>query len=219
MSIARWQHTAGACGILSASFFVAADVTGTALRPDYSVIGQAISELIERGAPNKALLDGLLLGFHGLVIPFALGLGRSLRPRRLGWLGPTLLAVAGALGVILTLLFPCDPGCQPITARGTAHIFIAVPMGISVVLSIAAFGWRFAGDAAWASLSHYSYATSAAGLVLAAMTVALAETGVVGLFERILTASYLQWYVVVGLTLVRGRARTPARGRPRRRPD
>ena len=50
---------------------VLADGIGAALRPGYSVTGQAISELIERGAPNKALIDVLLLGFHGLVIPFA----------------------------------------------------------------------------------------------------------------------------------------------------
>lgn len=187
---------------------MAADVTGAALRPGYSVIGQAISELIERGAPNKPLLDALLLGFHGLVIPFALGLGRAVRPGPGGPLAPLLLALAGALGVILTLFFPCDPGCLPLTPRGTAHIFIAVPMGVSVVLSIAAFGWRFSADPEWRGFARYSYATSTAGLILAVATVALAESEVVGLFERILTASYLQWYVVVGLTLMRGRGGT-----------
>lgn len=206
----KGQRIAGACGILSAAFFVVADVAGAALRPGYSVTGQAISELIERGAPNKTLLDLLLLGFHGLVIPFALGLGRSIAPRRFGRIAPGLLVFAGTLGVVLTLFFPCDPGCRPVTPRGTAHIFIAVPMGVSVVLSIAAFGARFAADPAWAGLARYSYATAASGLLLAGVTVALAESDIVGLVERILTASYLQWYLVVGLHLVRGRG-------PRRR--
>ena len=67
----------GLCGVLSAFFFVAADVTGIVLDPTYSAYSQAISELIETGAPNKRLLDTLLLGFHGLVIPFAFGLHQS----------------------------------------------------------------------------------------------------------------------------------------------
>ncbi|NBC95981.1 MAG: DUF998 domain-containing protein, partial [Deinococcus-Thermus bacterium] len=57
---------AGICGVASAAFFVAADLAGILLRPGYSPVSQAISELIETGAPNKTLLDALLLGFHGL---------------------------------------------------------------------------------------------------------------------------------------------------------
>lgn len=198
-----FRRAAGLCGLASALFFVAADGLGAALRPDYSVLSQAISELIEAGAPNKAPLDLLLLGFHGLVIPFALGLHRAVRPGPGAALAPALLGGAGALGVILTLFFPCDPGCRPVTLRGTLHIFIAVPMGVSVVLSILAFGRRFGGDPRWAGYRGYSYVTGGAGLALAAVTVALAETDVVGLAERGLTASYLQWYAVIGLRLAR----------------
>jgi len=122
-------RAAGLCGIVSALCFVAADALGSALRPGYSPVSDAISELIETGAPNKALIDAFLLGFHGLVIPFAIGLHREVRARPRGWIAPLFLAGAGCLGVVLTLFFPCDPGCRPLTPQGTAHIFIAVPMG------------------------------------------------------------------------------------------
>lgn len=194
---------AGIAGMGSALSFLAADALGVALRPGYSPVGDAISELIETGAPNKGLIDAFLLGFHGLVIPFALGLGAAVRTRPFGWIAPLLLAGAGVLGVVLTLFFPCDPGCQPLTPRGTAHIFIAVPMGFSVVLSILAFSWRFAGDPAWQGLRTYSLVTFAVAIGLAVLTVAVAETDVVGLAERALTLSYLQWYFVVGLRLAR----------------
>ncbi len=37
------------------------------------------------------------------------------------------------------------------------------------------------------------------------MTIVLAETDQVGLFERLLTWSYLQWYIAIGLTIAQGR--------------
>jgi hypothetical protein len=39
--------------------------------------------------------------------------------------------------------------------------------------------------------------------VLAGVTVAFAESGVVGILERALTISYLQWYVVIGARALR----------------
>lgn len=165
--------------------------------------GQAISELIERGAPYKAILDPLLLGFHALVIPFAWGLHRSTAVTRRGALGPILLAGAGVLGVILTAFFPCDPGCEPFQSlRGTLHIVIAIPMGFSVLFGILALSFQFRADKRWMKFSRYSMATFITGVVLAVLTVLLAESSLVGLFERALTASYLQWYVVIGAALI-----------------
>lgn len=194
----------GLCGILSAVLFIAADVIGASLRPGYSMTAQAISELVEAGAPNKPLLDGLLLGFHGLVIPFAYGLHRTVGNGTGNPLGPLLLGAAGVLGVILTLFFPCDPGCEPFqTFRGTMHIVIAIPMGFAVLFAILAFSYRLSASGPWAAYAPYSKATFAGGVALAVITVVLAETALVGVFERALTAAYLQWYVVMGAALVR----------------
>lgn len=193
----------GLCGILSAVFFVTADVAGSLLSPDYSIVAQAISELIERGAPHKALLDSLLLGFHALVIPFAWGLHKGTVVTQRGALGPILLAGAGTLGVILTVFFPCDSGCEPFRSlRGTLHIVIAIPMGFSVLFGILAMSFRFRSDRGWMRYSRYSAVTFIVGVVLAVFTVLLAESSLVGLLERALTASYLQWYVVIGAALI-----------------
>ena len=200
----------GLCGILAAILFIIADASGALLQPDYSVIGQAISELIERGAPNKSVLDPLILCFHALVIPFACGLHMHIAASRRGILGPLLLGIAGTLGIVLTLFFPCDPGCEPLqSVRGTMHIFIAIPMGFSVLFAILAFSFRFRGDEWWARFSVYSVVTFVTGVLLAAITVVAARTSLVGLFERALTVSYLQWYVVVGAALIRYRNGKP----------
>lgn len=189
--------------IIAVSLFVLADIYGSLARHDYSPVANAISELIETGAPNKRVLDLLIGTFHALVVPFAFGLLSATRNGRLSFLGPALLAVAGSLGVVLTLFFPCDAGCEPVTARGTAHIFIAVPMGFSVLLAILAFSNRFAKIPHWTRYARYSRVTAFAGLVLAISTVVMAETDMVGLLERVLTISYLQWYLVVGTVLLK----------------
>lgn len=189
----------GLCGPLAAAMFVFADLAGISMTPGYSPITQAISELMERDAPAKLIVDPLLVAYHGLVIPFAAGLHRGL-PRGVPELaGPLLIGLAGVAGVILTLFFPCDPGCTPFTSlRGTLHIFIAIPMGFAILIGILLAGRRLRGHPA---LARYAYVTAGFGLALAGFTVGLAETDVVGLVERALTWSYLQWYAVSGLLI------------------
>lgn len=195
---------AGLCGILSATAFLAGDLLGAAATPGYSPTGQAISELVAIGAPAKPLVDPFLLAFHALAIPFALGLHRAVAPGPGGPLAPALLAAAGLAGMILTLFLPCDPGCARfVSLRGTLHIFVAIPMGLSVLLAILAFARRFRADPDWRARRAHALASAWAGLALSAITVPLAETDWVGLFERALTLSYLQWYALTGLALIR----------------
>lgn len=204
MQLAHLQKPFAACGPLSAALFVAADRVGAALTPGYSSRSQAVSELIEVGAPYKYVVDPLLLGFHGLVIPFALGLHLSLNATRNRLTGPALLAGAGMAGLVLTLFFPCDPGCEPfVSVRGTMHIFIAIPMGFAVLFAILAFGHRFGSTPGGQGFRRYSFATFAAGIALAVITVVFAETDLVGWLERALTLTYLQWYAVVGIAAAR----------------
>lgn len=196
----------GSCGVFAAAAFALGDGLGIALTPGYSAWSDAISELVERGAAGKRVVDPLLLLYHALVIPFSIGLRRAIHPGAILPVGPVLLGLAGLAGVILTLFFPCDPGCVPfVSLRGTLHIFIAIPMGISILIAIWLIGGAMRASPSWHGLAGYSRATAIAGAGLAAVTIAMAETDRVGLFERLLTWSYLQWYVVTGLAVARGR--------------
>lgn len=196
----------GGCGVLAAAAFALADGLGIALTPDYSAWSDAISELVERGAAAKHVVDPVLLLYHALVIPFAVGLHRVIYPDAAMPVGPFMLGLAGLAGVILTLFFPCDPGCEPfVSLRGTLHIFIAIPMGLSILIAIWLVGGAMRASPQWHRFAGYSRATAVAGAGLAAVTIVLAETDQVGLFERLLTWSYLQWYIAIGLTIARGR--------------
>jgi len=200
----------GACGLVAAGAFALADGLGAALTPDYSAWSDAISELVERGAAGKRFVDPLLLLYHALVIPFAFGLRRAIHPGAALPVGPFMLGLAGLAGVILTLFFPCDPGCEPfVSFRGTLHIFIAIPMGISILIAVWLVGGAMRASPAWRRFVAYTRATSIAGAGLAAATVALAETNHVGVLERLLTWSYLQWYAVIATAIARGRLARP----------
>lgn len=200
----KFTQVLGACGLFAVIFYLLADGLGIYLTPGYSLTSQAISELMEKDAPYKHVVDSLLLAYHGLVIPFAWGLHRVICDEDRNPLGPLLLAVAGGAGVILTLFFPCDPGCEPfVSVRGTAHIFLAILMGFAVLFAILGFSFRLAKAKRWRRYTSYSRLTFGAGLLLATITVMMAETQFVGLFERILTATYLQWYVAMAYLMIR----------------
>jgi len=45
------------CGVFSPVVYILMTIIGGAMRPDYSHIYHAVSELLEAGAPNKHLMD------------------------------------------------------------------------------------------------------------------------------------------------------------------
>lgn len=67
------------CGILAPVVYVLTVILGGVLRPGYSHVSQAISDLMATGAPNKSLLDPLFALYNLLAIAFALGLFQHVR--------------------------------------------------------------------------------------------------------------------------------------------
>jgi hypothetical membrane protein len=190
----------GLAGIISALLYIAAWIIGDIMRPGYSMQTQAVSELIEAGAPNKLLLDIMIFGFHLLVIPFAYGLYRNIDNG--GKTGAALLAAAGLIGIVLTLFFPCDPGCVADTFRGTMHIVLAIPLGFLILFAILAFSRHFQNDEQWAGYSTYTLITFIVGLIMGVLSAAFAKSSVGGILERLVGIAYQQWYIVMGIALI-----------------
>ncbi|HZY46462.1 MAG TPA: DUF998 domain-containing protein, partial [Candidatus Bathyarchaeia archaeon] len=65
-------------GIAAPLIYLTALVVGNVLDPTYSQVGKTVSELFERGAPNRDLIDGILIIYGIFLIPFAEGLYKSL---------------------------------------------------------------------------------------------------------------------------------------------
>lgn len=193
----------GASGVVSALLIVTATVVGVALRRDANHVSFTISELYETGAPNAWWLMILFTGYHALVIPLAMGLHRGLPRARLDWIGPTLLGMAGALGIPLGAYARCDPGCFGATTfRGQLHgilVLVTVPLIFGAMFAI----WhRLKGYGGWRTYRRYTLATGVIGLSFGLGMTPFVQGAFAGLLERINVAMLLQWYVASGFVLI-----------------
>jgi hypothetical protein len=199
------QQLLGLCGVLSPALLVTATVLGGALRDGYDPVRHTISELYETGAPNAAWLMVLFTGYHALVIPFAAGLHRGLPRARRDWLGPLLLGAAGLLGIPLGAYARCDVGCFGATSfRGQLHgilVVVTVPLIFAAMFAI----WhRIRRHRRWRGYARYTLITAIAGIGFGAAMAPFVQGPYAGLLERISVGILLQWYVVMGIALVRG---------------
>lgn len=189
------------CGILAPIIYITALVVGNILDPSYSQIGRTVSELIQQGAPNRELLNGIFIVYNLLLIPFAYGLFKGLKQ---GWARNVILAaliINGVLGVAWTLFFPLDEGGASVSLTGQLHLIVGalvVPLIFALELSF----WRAARkDIRWKGYDKFSLAIFGVTLVFGLLTVALVNSDYRGLFERVTTGSFLLWVEVLALKL------------------
>lgn len=195
-------------GVLAPLAYVMAVIVGGILRPGYSHIAQYVSELIETGAPNKAILDPLFAIYNILTIAFGIGLFLYVRDiletrrKMVGIVGVLVLIAEGIFG-FLTVFFPQDPIGSPATATGSMHIVLASLSSLTTLLAMLFLGLWFR---VIPSLRHHGvYSFVSLGIVfvsggLAASTIA--HPGPVnGLIERITIFGFIQWLFVIGLRM------------------
>ena len=189
------------CGILAPILYIAALVVGNILDPSYSQVGKTISELIERGAPNRDLLNAIFIIYNILLIPFAVGLYFNLRKGATTTLVTIALIINAVLGVAWTLFFPLDIGGKSTSLTGTLHLVVGA-LVVPLIFAIELGFWRSARkDDRWRRYGKFSLAIFAITLVFGLMTVAFVNSDYRGLLERITTGSFLLWVEVLALKL------------------
>ena len=197
-------------GVLAPLIYIVTVIVGGILRPGYSHIAQYVSELIENGAPNKAILDPLFAIYNILTIAFSFGLFlyvRSVsenRRKKVGLAGALVLVAEGIFGFV-TVFFPQDPIGSPATSTGTLHIVLASLSSLTTMLTMLLLGLWFRVIPALRRDGIYSFVSL--GIVflsggLAASTIA--NPGPVnGLIERVTIFGFLQWLFVIGMRTYR----------------
>lgn len=189
------------CGILAPIIYVAALLIGNILDPTYSQIGKTVSELIERGAPNRDLLNAIFIGYNVLLIPFAVGLYQSLRKGAATTLITVALIINSVLGIAWTLFFPLDVGGASTSLTGMLHLIVGA-LVVPLIFAIELGFWRSARkDDHWLGYGKFSLAIFAVTLVFGLMTVAFVNSDYRGLLERITTGSFLLWVEVLAIKL------------------
>jgi len=195
------------CGILAPVVYVGTVIVGGAIRPGYSHIAQAVSELIESGAPNKPVLDALFIVYNLLASAFGLGMFAVIRARggnkgkTSGSWGALLLVAIGVLGLAMTLFFPMDPRNAQATLAGTMHLVLAGIISLGTMLTILLIGLWLRNDPRLGKYWTYSLITDIVVFVSGGLAAASAASAskFMGFFERVTIGAFLQWVLVMAL--------------------
>jgi hypothetical protein len=192
-----------AFGIAAPLIYILAVVVGGALKPGYSHLSMAVSELIETGAPNKLYLDIAFIVYNALLIVFAWADGMAIRglDLKLRMAGSFLLGFVGLVGIVFTVA-PMGPRGTLATTTGIVHLVFSGILSLSSILAIFFIGiGSKVRDAFWV----YSLVSTALVLLSGGCAAALAvqTSAYMGLAERIAIGLFLQWIFVFAVRLLR----------------
>ncbi len=195
-------------GVLAAVIYVVTVILGGLIRPGYSHLSEAISELVADGAPNRSLLSSLFLIYNMLLSAFGLGVflkaKEQSRGQISGYIGSLALILVGVAGTSMELAFPQDPGGMPITFAGTMHMVMAgvASLGTMVAIVFMAFWFRSFPDLK--GYLVYSWISVAIVFISGGLSaVAMANHHpLFGLIERITIGTFILWLFVIGRRMV-----------------
>lgn len=190
------------CGIIAPISYLSLAIIGGLLRPGYSHITHSVSELLVVGAPNKLLMDTMLIIYGVLMTLYPIGIHRGISEGKGSKVGPTCLVVAGVL-TLISVFFPQDPGGPPVTFAGTMHIALVIPMAILSLIAILAFWRRLKSDSLWSGYDRYSLVTFIVGITMGVISVILIDSPYMGLLERLSVGVILQWTFFMSIKLFR----------------
>ena len=194
-------------GLLSSILYVATDILGGLVYPDYSFTSQAISELGAVGAPSEALVMPLFLVYGVLVLAFGVGVWREGAERG------RALRTAGAMLIGFALIGFAGPLAR-MEQRGAGSLETDLPhivlTAALVLLWLLAMG--FGAVALGRRFRVYSILTIVAVVGFGAWTGAYASrlaaglpTPGMGVIERIDVYAALLWMAMLSLALLRRR--------------
>jgi hypothetical membrane protein len=189
-------------GVISPIAFVLIYTVAGILRPGYSPIHQAISDL--GVGPYGWLLDTVAVMYGLLLIGFAVGFALSMRQvLNVGWrwFGAALLALRGLTLVTLGIFTEA-----PATVR--IHSLASIAGLVSMISAFIVIGIGLRRNSQWRGWGTYSLVTALVTLMLVEVEfwvftpgTPLASAHLGGLMERLLYLETLAWYVVFGWRL------------------
>lgn len=201
----RVQMTLAAFGIIGPIWFTILVVILGSIRPGYSHLTQAISELGEVGAPNAMIqnINFLVLGL--LTLAFAFGLDRGVGGGEGSKSGPALLGVFAVVALMGNAFLPCDPGCDFVTVTGTLHNVTGLTGFLAFIAATLIISRRLMNDPSWQGYTSYSLASG--GLAAAFLVIWILSPGALpslsGMFQTLMVGVVLLWIAVMATRLLR----------------
>jgi len=195
------------CGVSAAVIYIGTVILGGLLRPGYSHISMAISELVADSAPNRSLLSPLFLLYNALLTVFGIGLfikvnsqtGRKMS----GVIGSLALVLVGIAGILMELVFAQEPGGTATTFAGIMHFVMAGVASLGTMVAVLGIGLWFRSIPGMKSYALYSIISVVIIFVSGGSSIpAIANhSPLFGLIERITILTFTLWIFVVALKM------------------
>jgi hypothetical protein len=184
----------GTAGMVGPALFAVVFILQNVVRTDDDAIAEPVSALSigEYGWVQR--LNFVVLGV--LLLVFAAALHRGVASSRAGWVGPTLLAVAGA-GLFVAATFSLARDETGAIYDPSFHQVGGMMFFGGTALGLIALSRRLARDPQWRNLSRYSLgagiAAIAGGVVINALAIPddAPLHGEVGLIQRIIVLAFI----------------------------
>ncbi len=207
------------CGIASSVLYLLMNVVTPLRYPGYSAFSQTISELSAIDAPSRPLWMALSTVYVTLLIAFGNGVWLSANGKRALRVVGVLLVGLGITGYI----WPFLPGGasmhrREVLAAGGATVTDTLHLisgGVGTVFCLLIIGFGAAAFSRWFRI--YSVATIVVLLgfgfwtgVEAPMVSANEPTPWLGVIERVMFASFVLWFAVLAIVLLRAGRTAPS---------
>jgi hypothetical membrane protein len=194
------------CGIVSPLVWLGVLGFAMLVRPEFSPVADYISELGEVGSTTERVVRYAGFEFTGLLyVVFAIAAATLMRGGLWSILASFLVALDG-IGRIGAGVYPCDLGCESVSATQELHRLFATVGFCSGVLAALAWG-VVARRHAW--LRGFANASTGAGLLTTALLLLMTWDAnpfpFTGLYEHLATVVLSVWTLALAVRLV-GRA-------------
>jgi hypothetical protein len=187
------------CGMLSPIIYTVTWILGGILQPGYNHIRDDISSLFAVGAPNKQVMQSLMITSSVLLFAFYLGLHEGINDGGGSIVGSILFLTSSFLGMLVTLFFPLDAGGEIITFRGKMHLILVIGSGLLTIAGMVALWFRLQSIALWSAFATYSLISAIASFILVVISGIFIKSKYRGLLERLGVTPYQVYYFVLSL--------------------
>ena len=196
-----------ACGVIGPILFFVAVLVQGSTRPGYSALHHPVSTLSLGQNGWVQTVNFLVSGV--LVLAFAFGLRRVLRPGTGSTWGPILVGLTG-LGFVGAAIFPTDPafGYPPGAAEtqslhGTIHTIVSNVGLLSLLVACFVLARRFARTPGWRGWAIFSIVSGVLIVIFAiGSTLASSPDEPFGLVQRLTIAAGWVWMALVAIRLL-----------------
>ena len=188
------------CGMLSPIFYTLMWIIGGKLQSNYSHIKHDISSLFAVGAPNKLLMQILIIISSILLFLFYIGLHDGLKDGG-SIIGPYLFIISSIFGILIALFFPLDEGGEMTTWRGKMHLILVILMGILTIGGMIAIWFRLKDVTGWSTFATYSLISAIVALILLIISGIFIESNYRGLLERLGVTPFQLFYFILPLMI------------------